>query len=45
MDRFSRGLSMDVELTGIIGADEMGLGRLGKHSLPHFRTSPDEVAG
>ncbi len=37
---------MDVELTGIIGADEMGLGRLGKHSgkhsLPHFRTSPDD---
>ncbi len=44
MERFSRGLSMDVELTGIIGTDEMGLGRLGKHpgkhSLPRFRTSP-----
>ncbi len=31
---------MDVELTGIVVTDEMGLGRLGKHSLPHFRTSP-----
>ncbi len=39
MEQFSRGLSMDVELTGIVGTDEMGLGRLGKHSLPHFRTS------
>jgi hypothetical protein len=44
MERFSRGLSMDVELTGIVGTDEMGRGKLGKHpgkhSVAHFRTSP-----
>ncbi len=32
MERFPRGLSMEVELTGIVGTDDMGLGRLGKHT-------------
>ncbi len=44
MERFSRGLSMDVELTGSTGKNLTGVGssgkQSGKQSLPHFRISP-----